>query len=299
MRRYAQIALAVWFAIVTGMVQACAGPAMTLNHPASGSSVNSSARSFTPGTYPAYPPLNSTTASTADPVSSASPSKSLTDPPEFSPDSTGYTKDKAESQALTDYLKHHRLPLVGAQVMEAPNGKRKVMLYGFVATDFGKADAVTKTRRFLHDSTVAVDNRVNVRPELASANSSSAAPGSSIASSANESSAGTKSYPGVKGYMEQEQREQALAQQQLGSGSTLSMVLPLIALIGVLGAGMAVGSGSLGGFGGFSSGPFGPPPSFSPFGNYNPYPGYPAPVPYPAYPPSYSYPSAPAYPPYP
>jgi hypothetical protein len=42
------------------------------------------------------------------------------------------------------------------------------VLYGFTATNFGKQDAVTKSRRFLKDSTIAISNRIKVRPELGS-----------------------------------------------------------------------------------------------------------------------------------
>ncbi|MGH7986439.1 MAG: hypothetical protein ACREQX_09160 [Candidatus Binataceae bacterium] len=208
----------------------------------------------------------------------------------MSPDdsTTGYTKNTSESETLTNYLKHHRLPLVGAEVLNGPNGKRKVMLYGFVATNFGKADAVTKTRSFLRDSNLAVDNRVNVRPELLASGSSSS-PSTPPAATSSGSSSATGAYPGVRGYMAQEQQEQALAQQQYGGGSTLSMVLPLIALIGVLGAGIATGGG-IGGFGGT----MGPSPGFSP---YNPFPTYPSPG-YPGYsisPPYSGYPPAPPY----
>jgi len=40
------------------------------------------------------------------------------------------------------------------------------MLYGFVATDFGKDDAVTKSKSYLHDSTIAVVNNIRVNPQL-------------------------------------------------------------------------------------------------------------------------------------
>jgi hypothetical protein len=73
--------------------------------------------------------------------------------------------DKNTSAKLTKYLHNHRLPMVGAQVSNTDSG-RQLMLYGFVATDFGKDDAVTKSRAYLHDSTIAVVNNIRVNPQL-------------------------------------------------------------------------------------------------------------------------------------
>ncbi|MGH8013383.1 MAG: hypothetical protein ACREQ4_12880 [Candidatus Binataceae bacterium] len=291
MRRIAQFALAVWFAIVTGMVQACAGPASSADSVNYGTSTASASGSFTPGTYPSYPSAGPRHGG-SPPASAGSSPASISYPPAVTPDDSTarFTKNASESEALTNYLKHHRLPLVGAEVMNGPNGKRKVMLYGFVATDFGKADAVTKTHRFLHDSNIAVDNRVNVRPELLASGSSSSNTNSPSAANSGSSSP-SSSYPGVRGYMQQQPQDRALAQRQYGSGSTLSMVLPLIALIAVLGAGMAT-SGGAGGFGGTMG-----PPGLSPYRGYNPFPTYPSSS-YPGYslsPPYSGYPSAPPY----
>jgi hypothetical protein len=77
-----------------------------------------------------------------------------------------YTVDPDSSRQLTDYLKKSRLPLVGAQVMHTDAGDRQVMLYGFVATNFGKTDAEKKTRKFLKDSEIEIVNRIEVRPEI-------------------------------------------------------------------------------------------------------------------------------------
>jgi hypothetical protein len=69
---------------------------------------------------------------------------------------------------LTKYLHTHHLPLVSAQLLAKPDGARQLVLYGFTATDFGKQDAVTKSRRFLNDSAIAISNQIKVRPELGS-----------------------------------------------------------------------------------------------------------------------------------
>jgi hypothetical protein len=73
--------------------------------------------------------------------------------------------DTTTSAKLTKYLHAHRLPMVGAQISNTPSG-RQLMLYGFVATDFGKDDAVTKSKTFLHDSTISVVNNIRVNPQL-------------------------------------------------------------------------------------------------------------------------------------
>jgi hypothetical protein len=73
--------------------------------------------------------------------------------------------DKTTSAKLTKYLHNHRLPMVGAQISNTSSG-RQLMLYGFVATDFGKDDAVTKSKNYLHDSTISVLNNIRVNPQL-------------------------------------------------------------------------------------------------------------------------------------
>ena len=85
----------------------------------------------------------------------------------------GGTIDSAQSQGLSDYLKHHSLPLVGAQVVTSPSGGQQVILFGFVASDFGKTDAEQKARHYLKDSSLVVDNRIKISPELAGGHGSS------------------------------------------------------------------------------------------------------------------------------
>jgi hypothetical protein len=76
------------------------------------------------------------------------------------------TVDRTTSEALTRYLHKHRLPLVAAQVSAAADGSRQVMLYGFVATDFGKQDAKTKVLRYLGDPRAIVVNHIRVDPSI-------------------------------------------------------------------------------------------------------------------------------------
>src|ERR1700683_3683204 len=73
--------------------------------------------------------------------------------------------DTDTSARLTKYLHKNRLPMVAAQISNSSVGRR-LMLYGYVATDFGKTDAETKSRRYLHDSTIAVINNIKVDPEV-------------------------------------------------------------------------------------------------------------------------------------
>jgi hypothetical protein len=78
----------------------------------------------------------------------------------------GADVDQATCQALTAYLKEHRLPLVGAQVIKDNSGGRRLVLYGFVATDEGKIDAEQKAIGYLGTPVPTVDDRLLVKPEL-------------------------------------------------------------------------------------------------------------------------------------
>ena len=93
-------------------------------------------------------------------------------PPSAAGTVAGGTIDSPQSQALSDYLKHHSLPLVGAQVVTSPSGGKQAILFGFVASDFGKTDAEQKARHYLKDPSLVVDNRIKVSPELAGSGSS-------------------------------------------------------------------------------------------------------------------------------
>ena len=103
-----------------------------------------------------------------------------------------FTVDSAASDALTTYLRQHRLPLVGAQIGTAPVGARRVVLYGYVATEFGKSDAESKALAYLGSPPPEVINRIVIQPDIAKmkengqAGSSSGAPGNPGAGSAGE-----------------------------------------------------------------------------------------------------------------
>jgi hypothetical protein len=78
-----------------------------------------------------------------------------------------FTVDTPTSEALTNYLRQNRLPLVGAQIGTASTGARRLVLYGYVATQMGKSDAETKAVAQLGGSPPEVVNRIVIQPELA------------------------------------------------------------------------------------------------------------------------------------
>ncbi len=56
--------------------------------------------------------------------------------------------------------------MVGAQVLSGDDGGRKVILYGYVATDKGHYDAERRSRDYLGGGDIEVDNRVVVEPSV-------------------------------------------------------------------------------------------------------------------------------------
>ena len=197
--------------------------------------------------------------------------------------------DTEESSRLTDYLHSHRLPLVGAQVLNSANGVRTVLLFGYTASDFGKSDAETKSRRFLKDADVIFNNHIAVRPELASmkAPSQSAASAAAPSAGTGEQAPPPSDLGDIQNYQNQQQnsaQQQYMnqqAQQYMNQGnSTAGLAGTLIPLLGMglaigLGGGSGIGMGVSPGLGGaFGGSPFGGSPGFggSPFGG-SPYGG--------------------------
>lgn len=177
--------------------------------------------------------------------------------------------DDAQSTALTNYLHSHQLPLVGARVLASNGGPRQAILYGYVATPFGRADAIDKTRQWLNDSGAQVDNRITIEPDLAP-------PGNATA----QNNSNSLDNSDIQRYENQQNQQLTQQQQQYmnqgspfgGSGaSPLTMFLPLLGF-GFGGSGIGIG----GGMGGMGMGsPFGSPygsPYSSPYGS----PGYPS-----------------------
>jgi hypothetical protein len=262
MRRFLQLGLGLWFAISMSWMQACVAPTQAA------------------GSYPTAitsTPLGKVgkKSGAADPPSGYGSASAVGDPPL---NTRGYRADQGESQALTQYLKAHRLPLVGAQVLDSSGGKRAIVLYGFVGTDFGKSDASAKAQRFLADPSVVVDNRINIRPELLASGAPTRTPSSSSPDA--ESEAGNRSYPGADSYVQEQNSNPAIQQyQQQQQGTAMSTAVPLVLMLAIVGMSLASGSGGFG----VGPGSMGPPGGFGP--PYNPYPGYPSPG-YPGYGPS-------------
>jgi hypothetical protein len=183
--------------------------------------------------------------------------------------------DNGQSTALTNYLHSRQLPLVGARVLASNGGPRQAILYGYVATPFGKADAVDKAREFLNDSGAQVDNRINIEPDLAGP---AANPNTSTADNNPD-----LNNPDIQSYKNQQNQQLTQQQQQYmnqGSpfgamgGSPLSMFLPLLGFGGGMGFGGGGTSFGMGGGGtgfGFGGGGMG-----SPFGSPAPYNSYPS-----------------------
>jgi len=270
MRRLTRTILAVWFAITMTLAQSCVDTSSSANSYSSGGKIA----------------LNSSGIG-ASGSGLSSGSGSVTPVAASHLDTAGYTASQAESQALTDYLKQHRLPLVGAQVLHGPNAQRAVVLYGYVGSEFGKNDATAKATKYLNDPSAQVDNRVKVRPEILAGTGSGPAPGTATASSGGEpdaSNADNSAYPGADSYVAQQNEAQQYAQQQQGlqSGVTVSGgMVPLAMILGMMALSAASGGSSFSmgpGSSGLSGGAFGPPPP------YNPYPGSASPPrPYPSY----------------
>lgn len=180
------------------------------------------------------------------------------------------------SLALTDYLHHHLLPAVGAQVTPTDEGSHTVMLYGFVATERGKSDAEKRTREYLKDSSVLITNRIRIEPELLAspanpAVSTETADTQSYLSqpAAASGQSATRNLPlpdnvgTIQEYQAQNQtNDLAYLQQQNSPMGTLMLMAPLV--------GGLITYAALGGFGGspYHSPPpgyyYSPPPRWSP-----------------------------------
>ena len=205
----------------------------------------------------------------------------------------GGTIDSPQSQGLTDYLKRHQLPLVGAQVVTSPSGGRQAILFGYVASDFGKSDAEEKTRHYLKDQSVVVDNRIKISAALAGGASGGAGSTTAGAPPSNAMpSDGSDPYAGSGSVQDYENNvpppSYAQSQQYQSYSSSSSSGSLLVPLLGML-MGGSIGGGSFGGspgFGGsFGGGGFGGSPYGGGYpgggyggGGYGGYPSYPPPT---------------------
>lgn len=137
----------------------------------------------------------------------------------------GYSEDRAQSTALTSYLKRNRLPLVGAQVFTNSSGNHQVILHGFVATDIGKQNATARSRHYLNEPDLPVVNRIVVRPELLASGGGTATPSPSPSASSPGDSANRGRLGNVESY-----RSQAEQQQSQSEIQTIIMLLQLMSL---------------------------------------------------------------------
>src|SRR5437016_2609092 len=99
-----------------------------------------------------------------------------------------------DAGALNDYLHNQRLPLVNAQISSDASGRREVIVYGYTATDTGKQHAAQRVREYLRDPNVKVENRIQVRSELANLGSSTSSSASSSATSSTASTGSAADY---------------------------------------------------------------------------------------------------------
>src|SRR6266851_10065669 len=106
MRRFLQVGMGVWFAIAMSWTQACVAP-----------------------TQAADPYSTSNASGAADPPNGYGSASTVGD---SHIDARGYRADQGESQALTHYLKAHRLLLVGAHVLGGRCGDCPHLLPGFI-----------------------------------------------------------------------------------------------------------------------------------------------------------------------
>src|SRR5271163_3998368 len=159
----------------------------------------------------------------------------------------GGTIDSPQSQGLSDYLKAHSLPLVGAQVVTSSSGGKQVILFGFVASDFGKTDAEQKARHYLKDQSVVVDNRIKISAALAGGNGGARSTVNGAPSANGAPSDGSDPYaasgsvqdyennqpPAYGSQAQQYQQYGSQQYQQYGSAGSSSLLIPLLgALIG-------------------------------------------------------------------
>jgi hypothetical protein len=143
--------------------------------------------------------------------------------------------DRELSKRITTYLNDHCLPLVRASAARRAGGDRQVLLYGFVASDFGKRDAEAKTAALLANSAIGVRDEILVRPELASKTGSSNAanaPGNNTQSADNFGQADNLAQQSAAIQQYQNQNQSGLA----------GMLGPLLGL-GFLGGSFGGGSG--------------------------------------------------------
>ena len=194
MTRTVRIAAVIMCSLVAMAMSACMTMPTSSSSSTSGFSYGAGTPLTTFSSTSGYSSNGSSSSSYSSASAATAPARSgygANDPADGGVVPPGYTNNTAQSGTLTSYLQSHRLPLVGAQVLNNSSGNQQIILYGFVATDFGKQDAADKARRYLHNPNAPVINRIAVRPELATGANGSAPAASSGTYGASGSSSGS------------------------------------------------------------------------------------------------------------
>ena len=237
MKSIGRVVLALWLVVATLWLQACAPSGL-------GSTNSVSRSSYSP--TPVQNPVPHLSAST------------LT--------------DSQLGQQMTDYFKGHRLPLVGAQAYTDSSGGRQVVLFGLVATSFGKSDAAQKATSLLNDPAIAIVNRIRIDPTLIAANGAPEQPAQNADS--NGAAEQTPPPPQMGGVQDYESQNRYSAYQQ-GQPPYLQAYPQGMGMFPFMSSGVGFGSRGISSFGGSGLSI----PLTSPYGAPNPGP-YPPPGPY-------------------
>ena len=98
-----------------------------------------------------------------------------------------YVIDQRTSDAITKYLHMSELPMVTALYSTSPAGNKRLILTGFVATQFGRDDAERIATGYLNDPSVNLVDQILLDPHVEElwppAGSAAAAAGSQSPSS--------------------------------------------------------------------------------------------------------------------
>lgn len=164
------------------------------------------------------------------------------EPPPSLPAPAANMTDAALGAALTDWLHAHRLPVVGASVTSAAGGQREVILYGYTATPRGKRDAEDKTRRLLEAPGIAIANRIQVSPQLRTANESVTRSARPVASESARDNAQPDSMPGVREYEAEQDQDRS------SHDTSMNGWAPLLIAGAVVGLGIAAAANSKRGY---------------------------------------------------
>jgi len=150
--------------------------------------------------------------------------------------------DDGSTDTLSVYLHAHRLPLVEARMLTGDRGERSVLLYGFVATDYGKRDAEDQARDFLDDPDISIINRIKVRPELLTlgrpANDYNSETGTQPTSAENDSDSAdhtatqTQDFPDVIGSSEDYSNQERDAELLMSNGAAVGGIPLALAILG-------------------------------------------------------------------